>query len=256
MGHFAHLVEIVEQPGIEHFLAIGSIEALDERILIRFSGLNEPDQHAVAPGPLRKGLAKELRAIVHTQQIRQRTLASQLLEDADQSGTGEGGVDFDRDYFPVEVVDHVESPEPGPAIQGVAHEVGRPDLVGPIRDDQRFPLTRRQAPPGSPALIQSHRTVHPVDPLVIPSMANIPKPLVAFPEAAPRMILEIAIDRVDDRRIADHRVRRWSILGRAGQAARAAGPSDRQTVIHHQRLRHFAPLRWLQSFFAMTSFRA
>ena len=40
-GELADLANGVKQAGIEHFFAIGTVEALDRRVLIRLGGLDE-----------------------------------------------------------------------------------------------------------------------------------------------------------------------------------------------------------------------
>ena len=51
MADFPDLIEILEQVGVEHFLAVAPIEALDEGVLIRLARLDEPkvDQVLFAP---------------------------------------------------------------------------------------------------------------------------------------------------------------------------------------------------------------
>src|SRR5690606_41598085 len=61
-------------------------------------------------------------------------IALELLEDPDQAGGVDRGVDLDVQCLAVEVVDNVEGPEPSSARQGVGHEIRRPDGIGEPRD--------------------------------------------------------------------------------------------------------------------------
>jgi hypothetical protein len=50
-----HLLDGVEHVGVEHLAAIGFVEALDERVLIRFTRLGELQSDTTALAPLREG---------------------------------------------------------------------------------------------------------------------------------------------------------------------------------------------------------
>jgi len=41
VGDLPHLADRVEQVGVEHLLAVGAVEALDERVLVGLAGLDE-----------------------------------------------------------------------------------------------------------------------------------------------------------------------------------------------------------------------
>jgi hypothetical protein len=63
--HSAHLIERFEYVAVEYLLAIGSVEALDQRILHRFAGLNESELDiAVTFCPIRKRVADQFRPVV------------------------------------------------------------------------------------------------------------------------------------------------------------------------------------------------
>jgi hypothetical protein len=49
---------------IEHFVAIGSVEAFDEGVLVRLAWLDVLDRDTVLLRPLREGLAEELGTVV------------------------------------------------------------------------------------------------------------------------------------------------------------------------------------------------
>ena len=129
-GHFPDLVEIPKKPGIENLCSIGSVEAFDIRVLVWLSGLDVVDQDAMVSAPGRKRLAQELRTVVGAQHIGQAAFRCQLFEHPDQARARQRGIDFNLQRLPVEVIQDVECPEPHTLIQRIAHEVGRPHLVG------------------------------------------------------------------------------------------------------------------------------
>jgi len=67
----------------------------------------------------------------------------QLLEHPHQSGRSDRGVDLDMDRLTIEVVGDVEGAEGTPAEQSIAHEVRRPDPVGPPWHVERDPVALR-----------------------------------------------------------------------------------------------------------------
>lgn len=46
-GHFPDLTEILEQPSVQHFISIGSVETRDVGVLVGLSGFNEVDEDTV-----------------------------------------------------------------------------------------------------------------------------------------------------------------------------------------------------------------
>jgi hypothetical protein len=120
---FAHIVEAGKQVLVQDLLAEGPVEAFDVGVLVGLAGLDVPDGHTVELGPLHEGLAQKLRAVVGAQDLRQAVVALELLEDANQARGRDRRVDFDMQRLAVEVVNHVESPEPATARERVSHEI-------------------------------------------------------------------------------------------------------------------------------------
>lgn len=58
------LVQVPEQPGIQHFLPVAAVEALNIRILVRLAWLDVIQQDAVVSAPVRKRFTQELRAVI------------------------------------------------------------------------------------------------------------------------------------------------------------------------------------------------
>lgn len=128
---FADFIKIAEQPGVGHLVAVAAVEAFDVGVLVWLARLDVVDHHAVRFAPRGEHLAQELGAIVSAQHVRQAAFGLQLFEHAHQPFTGERGIDLDAQRFTVEVIEHVEGPEPYAVVKRIAHEVGGPHLVGP-----------------------------------------------------------------------------------------------------------------------------
>jgi len=64
LGDLAHLLEGVEEIGVEDFFSETPIEPLDEGILIRLSRLDIADRNALGCAPVDEGLRRELGPIV------------------------------------------------------------------------------------------------------------------------------------------------------------------------------------------------
>jgi hypothetical protein len=76
------LAERREDIGIEHLLAVGPIEALDERVLIGLAGLDVAQSDLLGRAPGREDLRGELRAVVEPERLRAAVERKELLEDA------------------------------------------------------------------------------------------------------------------------------------------------------------------------------
>jgi hypothetical protein len=107
----------------------------------------------------------------------------------------------DAQGFPVAFVDHVQGAEGPAVVQGVAHEVQRPDAVELGTQQQRLRVACEHTPLGLALEVQVQRAVHPVDAFVVPSVAILAQPAEALPEAPARALLQHGVDRVDHRRI-------------------------------------------------------
>lgn len=69
------------------------------------------DQHAVFLGPGDELAVQKLRAIIEPKQVRQAAFSLELLEDPNQPGSGQGGVNLDRNGLPI--VEGPRRPSPG-----------------------------------------------------------------------------------------------------------------------------------------------
>lgn len=211
-----------EQVLVEQLIAEGPVEAFDVSVLIRLARLDILDGHAVVLGPAGEGLTEELRAVVGSQHLGQATCPLQPIEDADQSLGRDRGVDLDVHRLTIEVIDHVECPEPTAAQQGVGHEVRGPDGVRQSRHVERHPQPLRQSLLGRAPQMQVHGLVHPIDPLVVPGLALAPEQLPALPEAPTRTTFDQGRQRADHLGVPDGPVLWHPVEGRPRQSHAAA----------------------------------
>lgn len=135
---FSDIRQAVEQVQAEHFFPIRSVEPFDIRVLVRFSGLNIAKDHPRRLGPFDKIAAEKLWAVIGPQNIGESPFGAQPFKYANQPSAGYGCVDLHSQAFTVEIVNDVKRPEPLAGIEGIAHEVGRPDLVRTLWHSQRL----------------------------------------------------------------------------------------------------------------------
>lgn len=129
VGGFPHFVQVAEQIQGENLVAIRLVKAFNERVLVRFAGLNVLNRHPGLFGPGNEFTAEKLRTVIGSQHIRQATLQAKPFKDPDQSFSGDRGIDLNMQQLAIEIVDHVKSPESTTGIERIAHKVGGPDLV-------------------------------------------------------------------------------------------------------------------------------
>jgi hypothetical protein len=63
-GDLAHVFNGVEDVGVEHFVAAGAVEALDEGVLIRLPRLNEQQCNVVLLAPAGKVMPGQLGPVI------------------------------------------------------------------------------------------------------------------------------------------------------------------------------------------------
>ena len=94
-----HLFERLEDIRVQHFGAIGAIESLDKRILIRLSGLDIPQRDPAFGTPGHKALRDEFRAIIQPNGLRASPPRHDLLQHPDHTLSRQRGIHFDRQGF-------------------------------------------------------------------------------------------------------------------------------------------------------------
>ena len=88
---------------------------------------------AVEPAPVSDGVSDELGAVVEAHVDRRTALGGEAVEHGDDAVGVDGTVDFDRQGFAGELVDHVQHLQGAAIGGGVELEVHRPDHVRPDR---------------------------------------------------------------------------------------------------------------------------
>jgi len=135
---FTDIRQGVEKVQAEHFLPVRSVKPFDVRILVRFSRLNIADDHPRRLGPCDKIAAEKLRAVIGPQNIGESPFGAQPFKYANQPSASDGCIDLHSQAFTVEIVNDVKRPEPLAGIEGIAHEVGGPDLIRTLWYSQRL----------------------------------------------------------------------------------------------------------------------
>ena len=131
---------------VEAVIAEGAIEALDEGVLHRFARLHMMESNAGALSPEVEGFAGELRAIVHGDGLGKTTRESQALENGNDRGPADGGVDMDGQALAREVIDERQAAEAATGGQLVVDKVHRPAFIGSSGHGEWHAGHRRQFP--------------------------------------------------------------------------------------------------------------
>ena len=144
------LVERIEQVRAQHFFAVSAVEALNVGILVGLARLNEAQLDVVLFAPISERLAGQLGTIVTANRARSTMQIDHLGEKRRDAGGGNADCDIDAQRATIGFVDHVQGTEDAPAVEGVTHEVERPDGVHPRFNPQRLPLALGNTPFGPP----------------------------------------------------------------------------------------------------------
>ncbi len=155
---------------VQALVAEAAVETLNVGILIRLAGLDEVQPNAVGVSPRVERSADELGPIVRDQDCRRPARLDESLEDLDDPPPADGGVHFDGQAGPREIIHHGQQANPAAILQGVEQEVQRPALVDPAWDRQRCP-----ADDAAPTAATPHRepllAIQAVDPFEIYAIA-------------------------------------------------------------------------------------
>ena len=117
-GDFPHLIQRLEYVSIEHFGAIGAIEAFNERMLIGLARLDIPQLNTPVLTPGHKPVGDQLWAIVEANRLRPSPPGHHLFQDAHHSLCGQRRIHFDGQALPHAFIENIERAESSSAIQG------------------------------------------------------------------------------------------------------------------------------------------
>lgn len=144
-----------------------AVEALNERVLLRFAGLDvvPVDARSFAPGQDRH--AGELRAIVGNARRRLAPDRDDGIQLARNTGARERGVRHQGKAFACAVVGDRQCPEPAAIRQCVGDEIQRPALVRPRGKCQRRPQSECALAAATLPHLQAFLAVEPPEPLLV-----------------------------------------------------------------------------------------
>lgn len=158
--------------------------------------------------------------------------------------------------LPVEIIHHVEGPEPAATGQCIDHEVYRPDRVGQSWCIQAGPFALGNAFAGRTAQVQVHSLVNPIDTFVVPLRVRLARQPAALPESPRGVLTGLFGQRLDQIGIVLTPVCRGSVPGSPGQPHTRAGPAQRPFVFLNEETHRLALLLRPYNFFAIKSFMA
>src|SRR5258706_6349788 len=122
-GLFTHLVQSLKPVHVEHRLAVAAMESYNEAILHRLARFDELEHHSVLFGPFSQGQRDELRTIVCSQLEGIAADSGYPFKLAHHALGGQAEVDFDRQRFTIEVIDHISSAEATTVPHRIAQKV-------------------------------------------------------------------------------------------------------------------------------------
>jgi hypothetical protein len=234
LGDLAHLLEGVEEIGVEDLFAEAPIESFDEGVLIRLSRLDVADGNALRRAPVDKGFGREFGPVVDAHAGRPAVEPDEVVEDPDHTGTGDRRPDLDRQGLPIALVEHVEGPEAAAVVEGIRHEIQGPGLVEARRRHQRLAKAHRDPPLRAPGQIQPQGAVHAMHPLVVPPMPGPAEAIEAFPETPATVSRDHFVQRGDHGGVPDQPGARRPVVRRPREPHRLACPPHGHPVLLHQ----------------------
>src|SRR4030095_9031078 len=100
-SHTAHFAERFEDVTVEHLLSVSTVEAFDQTVLHRSTGLDEATFDAVTTSPLFEFVADQFGTIVDTQPNGFATHLDEFIERANDATCRQTRVDLDAQDFAV-----------------------------------------------------------------------------------------------------------------------------------------------------------
>jgi hypothetical protein len=169
-GDLLHLLEGVEEIGVEDLVAKRAVEPFDEGSLIRLPGLDVADGDALHEAPVHECLRGELGPVVHAHPGGAAVQLDEVIQDPDHAGAANRRSQFNREGLPIAFVEDVEGPKPAPVVERVGHEIEGPGLVRARWRHEGLAEARRESPFRPLRQIEPQGAVHAVRALVIPGL--------------------------------------------------------------------------------------
>src|SRR5205807_7783916 len=105
----SHFVQGLKHEHVEHRFAVAAIESFDKAILHRLAWFDELESYAMLLGPVSQRDGDEFGTVVRSHLEGIAAHSGYALKDAYHSFSGQAEINFDRQRFAIEVVDHIES---------------------------------------------------------------------------------------------------------------------------------------------------
>ncbi len=122
---------------IQAFIPKSSIEAFNESVLHRLSGLDEFELYLVSVGPLIHRLRSVLASVVADDPVRETSRDLDSVENLGNALACDREVDMQTESFVSEKVLNGQHTKPPSGSETVRDKVHRPDLIGPSRDRKK-----------------------------------------------------------------------------------------------------------------------
>ena len=222
----------VEEIGIQNLLPVAFVKALDERVLIGLSRLDEPERDVLSFCPLDKGLCGHFGSIIETYCSRFAIDLDQFIHDPLKPDGRYGRANFYPQGLPIAFIYNIEGSEGTAVVKRVPHEVQRPGqikaftmikgLSGPLRDTLSGPSLH----------IELQIAVNAMNPLVIKPMTIKPDTVKTLPKAPARLSVDDLLKCINNRLIPLQSVLLWPIKRRPRQAYNPAGPGLWQVMVN------------------------
>src|SRR5574343_333717 len=114
---------------VQTLIPKAAVEALDERILCRFSRLDQLELHTVLVSPLVQCLAGKFRPLVSPDRLRIAPETSRLIEHSGHVMSRYSEINGEINGLLAEVIDDSQHLDPAAIGQCVTDEIHRPNLV-------------------------------------------------------------------------------------------------------------------------------
>jgi len=239
---------------IEAFVPEPTVERLDEGVLHRLAGFNEPQGHTGPFGPFEHGTRGPLGAVVEDDLLWQAEAFAQIIKEPGEPSAGDRHIDDLTGAELAVIINDVENAEPPIIGKLIAHEIQRPALHRPVRHSDDYPIPPRQLTP----LLGPHlKSFGPVEPIGALGVLNEP---LAFEQHMQPQIAVAFVGRGQSFHPVDGGVVVPGdgpvLLHRPGKPDDAAGPALGQIHRLLEKAHGFALCHGLHQFFASSSFIA
>ena len=178
--------QIFEPVVVQAFVSEPAVEALDVGVLRRLPGRDQLQLDTMSVGPLVEGSPGELRPLIGPNRARTTSEDDGLIEHTGHVLARDAVVDDDVDGLLGEVVDDRQAFQTSTVVESVHHEVHRPDLIRPGREEQRLAFDADATTTPAAAHGQPSLPIEAIDALVVdldafPTQQGVKPPIAEAP---------------------------------------------------------------------------